>query len=312
MNCTKCKTKAVIKIPRHHTAFCKSCFNSFVHDQVARAIKSQKMFAKDDRILVAVSGGKDSLALWDILLKLGYKADAFYVNLGIGGYSEHSHQMVRRFAESVALPLGATWHTHTVEQEEGAGIKELAQLVHRPTCSTCGTLKRYQFNRAAIEQDYDVMATGHNLDDEAARLLGNMLHWQEDYLDKQGPVLPASVEGFAKKVKPLYRLSERELAAYCVLNKIDYIVDECPMAQGARSLLYKEVLNRLETESPGTKQYFYWGFLERQRKKDSISSTMTEKDRAMLHPCATCGQPTTAETCSYCKLMARAKAPSAS
>ena len=157
--------------------------------------------------------------------------------------------MVRRFADSVA-PLGATLHIHTVEQEEGAGIKELAQLVHRPTCSTCGTLKRYQFNRAAVEREYDVMATGHNLDDEAARLLGNVLHWQEDYLDKQGPTLPASVEGFAKKVKPLYRLSERELAAYCVLNKIDYIVDECPMAQGARSLLYKEVLNRLETESP--------------------------------------------------------------
>jgi uncharacterized protein (TIGR00269 family) len=309
MNCTKCKTKAVIKIPRHHAAFCKGCFNSFVRDQVARAIKSQKMFGKDDRILVAVSGGKDSLALWDILLKLGYKTDAFYVNLGISSYSERSQEMVRRFADSVAAPLGATLHIYTVEQEEGAGIKELAQLVHRPTCSTCGTLKRYQFNRAAVERDYDVMATGHNLDDEAARLLGNVLHWQEDYLDKQGPTLPASVEGFAKKVKPLYRLSERELAAYCVLNKIDYIVDECPMAQGARSLLYKEVLNRLETESPGTKQYFYWGFLEKQRKKDSTSITMGEKDRAMLHPCAACGQPTTAETCSYCKLMARAKAP---
>jgi hypothetical protein len=71
MNCTKCKTKAVIKLPRHHAAFCKSCFTGFVHDQVARAIKSEAMFGKDDRILVAVSGGKDSLALWDILLKLG-------------------------------------------------------------------------------------------------------------------------------------------------------------------------------------------------------------------------------------------------
>ena len=188
MNCTKCKTKAVIKIPRHHAAFCKGCFTSFVHDQVARAIKSEKMFGKDDRILVAVSGGKDSLALWDILLKLGYKADGFYVNLGIGGYSERSYRMVQRFADSVAVPAGAVLHTHTVEQEEGAGIKELAQLVHRPTCSTCGTIKRYQFNRAAVEQDYDVMATGHNLDDEAARLLGNVLHWQEDYLEKQRPI----------------------------------------------------------------------------------------------------------------------------
>ncbi len=307
MNCTKCKVKAVLKLPRHNAAFCKTCFNGFVHDQVAKAIKSQQMFGKDDRILVAVSGGKDSLALWDILLKLGYKADALYVHLGIGGYSEQSHAKVVRFAETVAAAQGATLHVHTVEQEEGAGIRELAMLVHRPTCSTCGTIKRYHFNRAALERRYDVMATGHNLDDEAARLLGNVLHWQDEYLDKQAPSLPASMDGFAKKVKPLYRLTERELAAYAVLNKIDYIVEECPMAKGARTLLYKEVLNRLETESPGTKQTFYWGFLERQRRQDTTALSMTEKDQAALHPCATCGLPTTAETCSYCKLMARAK-----
>lgn len=307
MNCTKCKVKAVLKLPRHNAAFCKTCFNGFVHDQVAKAIKSQQMFGKDDRILVAVSGGKDSLALWDILLKLGYKTDALYVHLGIGGYSEQSHAKVVRFAETVAAAQGATLHVHTVEQEEGAGIRELAMLVHRPTCSTCGTIKRYHFNRAALERRYDVMATGHNLDDEAARLLGNVLHWQDEYLDKQAPSLPASMDGFAKKVKPLYRLTERELAAYAVLNKIDYIVEECPMAKGARTLLYKEVLNRLETESPGTKQTFYWGFLERQRRQDTTALSMTEKDQAALHPCATCGLPTTAETCSYCKLMARAK-----
>src|SRR5213080_1092489 len=87
MRCKKCKTKAVIGLPRHNAAFCKPCFNEFVHDQVARAIKSERMFAPQDRILVAVSGGKDSLALWDILLKLGYRADAVYVDLGIAGYS---------------------------------------------------------------------------------------------------------------------------------------------------------------------------------------------------------------------------------
>src|SRR5574341_766421 len=308
MNCTKCKTKAAIGLPRHNAAFCRSCFNGFVHDQVAKAIKSHKMFGKDDRILVAVSGGKDSLALWDILLKLGYHADALYVNLGIGTYSEESYRKVTKFAEAVAASHGVKLLTHTVEEEEGAGIKELAQLIHRPTCSTCGTIKRYQFNRAAVEHDYDVMATGHNLDDEAARLLGNVLHWQEEYLDKQGPSLPASVEGFAKKVKPLYRLSERELAAYAVLNRIDYIVEECPMAKGSKMLLYKEVLNRLETESPGTKQSFYWGFLEKQGSTQPAPASMAEKDQALLHPCATCGQPTTADVCSYCKMMARAKA----
>ncbi len=301
----------MIGLPRHNAAFCKPCFNEFVHDQVARAIKTERMFDRNHRILVAVSGGKDSLALWDILLKLGYRTDALYVDLGIPDYSATSRSKVERFFELIAQPLGSSLHIHTVQETEGAGIKDLAELVHRPTCSACGTIKRYQFNKAAVDQDYDVMATGHNLDDEAARLLGNVLHWQEEYLDKQGPSLPASVEGFAKKVKPLYRLTEREIAAYAVLNRIDYIVEECPMAKGSKMLLYKEVLNRLETESPGTKQAFYWGFLERQAKglhAPDAPHTMAEKDQATLHPCTSCGQPTTSETCSYCKLMARAKA----
>jgi tRNA-5-methyluridine54 2-sulfurtransferase len=313
MNCTRCPipTKAVIGLARHNAAFCKSCFTGFVHEQVARAIKSQQMFSKSDRVLVAVSGGKDSLALWHILLQLGYQADALYVDLGIAGYSEVSHQKVRRYAEALASAHGSKLLVHAVEREEGAGIRELSNILHRPTCSTCGTIKRYQFNRTAVEQEYDVMATGHNLDDEAARLLGNVLHWQQEYLDKQGPSLPASVEGFAKKVKPLYRLSEREIAAYAVLNRIDYIVEECPMAKGSKMLLYKDVLNRLETESPGTKQRFYWGFLEQAARggetASSSASSMEEKDRRTLHPCPACGQPTTGEVCSYCKMMAKAK-----
>src|SRR5436853_3372615 len=307
MNCIKCHTKAVIGLPRHNAAFCRPCFNEFVHDQVFRAIKAERMFGLADRILVAVSGGKDSLALWDILLKLGYHADALYVDLGISGYSAKSREKVERFADRVATPCHATLLIHTLQEEEGEGIRELANLINRPTCSTCGTIKRYQFNRAAVEQNYDVMATGHNLDDEAARLLGNVLHWQTEYLEKQGPSLPASVEGFAKKVKPLYRLSEREIAAYAIVNGIDYIVEECPNAQGAKMLLYKDILNRLESESPGTKQAFYWGFLARQKTDAQTRPSMAEQDRAVLHPCATCGQPTTGEICSYCKLMVRAQ-----
>ena len=309
MRCKKCPHKAVINLPRHHIAFCQSCFTEFVHTQVARGIKSQRMFGPQDRILVAVSGGKDSLALWNILLKLGYRADALYIDLGIGDYSAQSRQKVETFADKAREAYGANLHIHTVDPDEGAGIRELATVLHRPTCSTCGTVKRYQFNRVAVEQNYDVVATGHNLDDEAARLLGNVLRWQTEYLDKQAPTLPASFEGFAKKVKPLYRLTEREMAAYAVINRIDYIVEECPMAKGAKMLVYKEVLNRLEAESPGTKQAFYWGFLEKQASNKHTTETMATHDRAVLHPCLTCGQPTTGEICSYCKMMARAKAP---
>ena len=86
------------------------------------------------------------------------------------------------------------------------------------------------------------IATGHNLDDEAAVLLGNVLRWETGYLGRQFPVLPAS-DGFARKVKPLVRLGEREMAAYCVLSGIDYQVEECPMAAGNKHLGFKEVLN---------------------------------------------------------------------
>ena len=287
---------------------CKDCFTEFVHTQVRRAIKAHRMFATDDRILVAVSGGKDSLTLWAILLKLGYRADALYVDLGIGDYSARSRQKVQRFTDTVAAAYQSNLHVHTVEQEQGAGIRELATLVHRPTCSTCGTMKRYQFNRVAVEQNYDVMATGHNLDDEAARLLGNVLHWQTDYLDKQTPALPASLDGFAKKVKPLYRLTEREIAAYAVIHHIDYIVEECSMAKGSKLLAYKHALNQLEADSPGTKQTFYLNFLDRQAKQQETAGKIAEQDRQRLHPCATCGQPTSANVCSYCQMMAKAKA----
>lgn len=308
MRCRKCTHPAVIKMPRHNISLCKDCFTEFVHTQVRRAVKSHRMFTTDDRILVAVSGGKDSLTLWAILLKLGYRADALYVDLGIGDYSILSRQKVQRFTDTVAATYQARLHVHTVEQEQGAGIRELATLVHRPTCSTCGTMKRYQFNRVAVEQDYDVMATGHNLDDEAARLLGNVLHWQTDYLDKQSPALPASLGGFAKKVKPLYRLTEREIAAYAVIHHIDYIVDECPMAKGSKMLAYKHALNRLEADSPGTKHTFYLTFLDRQAKQQETAGPIAERDAQRLHPCTTCGQPTSTDVCSYCQMMSKAKA----
>jgi uncharacterized protein (TIGR00269 family) len=303
MRCRKCPNKAVLGIPRHHAAFCKTCLTQFVFDQVERAVCEEKMFARTDRVLVAVSGGKDSLSLLDILRKLGYQADAFYVDLGIGEYSRLSKAKVEQFAAA----HGVTLDVHELKADEGAGINELADLLHRPTCSACGIIKRYHFNQAAVERGYDVLATGHNLDDEAARLLGNVLHWQTEYLGKQGPSLPASLEGFAKKVKPLFRLAEREIAAYAIVNRIDYIVEECPNAKGAKMLLYKEILNRLEDESPGTKQAFYWGFLARQEAEALGRRSMAENDRAVLHPCSTCGQPTTAGVCAYCKMMARAK-----
>jgi uncharacterized protein (TIGR00269 family) len=158
------------------------------------------------------------------------------------------------------------------------------------------------FNDAAIAYGYDVVATGHNLDDEAAVLFGNVLRWETEYLGRQHPVLPAA-PGFARKVKPLVRLGERELAAYCVLCGIDYIVEECPMAVGNRHLGYKESLNAIEERSPGTKAAFVAGFLD--RAQPLFVSEATEA-RADLNECASCGAPTPGKFCAFCRMRARA------
>ena len=157
MRCRKCSNKAVLGIPRHHTAFCGTCLTDFVSQQVVRAIKEEDMFTKADRVLVAVSGGKDSLTLLDVLHRLGYDVAGLYVDLGIGEYSRMSKSKVDRFTQTREIPL----HVHEVLEKEGAGINDLSDRIHRPACSTCGTIKRYHFNRTAVEQGYAVLATGH-------------------------------------------------------------------------------------------------------------------------------------------------------
>ena len=299
MKCRRCKTPAVIKMPRHNTAFCDPCFQDYLMKQVTKAISDGKMFQRDIPVLVAVSGGKDSLALWDILIKLGYKTAGLHLNLGIGLYSETSQAMVEKFAKTRGLEL----IIHKYQEAYGLGVIEIAKETARPACSACGTMKRHHFNRIAIEKGFPVLATGHNLDDEAARLLGNLLKWQVSYLQKQSPVLSDEGGKWAKKVKPLYRLPEREIAAYTILNRIDYIVEECPMSKGAKVFAYKETLNQLEEASPGAKHQFYLGFLK--QKETSFPTPPPPKSE---EACQKCGQPCQGEMCGYCRLIERATA----
>src|SRR5688572_33281097 len=298
MKCTVCKEPAVIDIRRHNANFCVEHFLRLCRDQVTRAIKDFEMLAPGDRALVAVSGGKDSLAVWDILLELGYQADGLYLGLGIGEYSDRSGEMARAFATS----RGLTLHEVDLPEEHGFDIPTGAKAARRVPCSACGLSKRHLFDEAARTRGYDVVVTGHNLDDEAAVLFGNVLHWQTDYLGRQLPVLPAR-HGFPRKVKPLVRLGEREMAAYCVLRGIDYIVEECPMADGNKHLGYKEALNVIESASPGTKHDFYFGFLARASARFT-SEVAAEQEQ--LRACTRCGAPTPGEVCAFCRLVERA------
>lgn len=296
MKCTKCGARAVIDLKRHNSGFCKEHYFEYFENQVRKAIEEFSMFAPADRILVAVSGGKDSLVLWDVLLRFGYQAEGLYIDLGIGDYSSASTEKVHQFVDSRQARLRYV----SLAQDYGYDVPEAAKRLRRAACSPCGLSKRYIFNREALEGGYDVVATGHNLDDEAAVLFGNVLRWNTGYLGRQYPVLKEDPAGLVRKVKPLIRLTEREAAAYAVLQGIDYIVEECPKSIGARTTLYKQLLNDLEIQSPGSKQQFLYGFYERGH------SPFEDSTEVVLTPCSECGQPTSRQgLCAFCQVRSR-------
>jgi uncharacterized protein (TIGR00269 family) len=291
---------------QHKLALCKEHYLEWIPEQTARFIKKYKMFTSDEKILVAVSGGKDSLSLWDILVRLGYQADGLYLGLGIDGgvdYSHESQRLTEKFANENHLKL----HVVDIEKEYGNSIPMLSEISYRghgKPCAVCGLAKRHEMNRIARDFGYDVLATGHNLDDEAAVLFGNTLSWSSEYLLRQSPVLEGS-DGLARKVKPLCRFYEREMTAYAISRGIEYIYDECPFADGSQSIFYKESLNLLETARPGTKLIFYLNFLE---AKNSGKLFIEKNERlSQLHPCPKCGQPTsTPDFCSFCRMIEKA------
>lgn len=300
MKCRVCRQPAIIDLPRHNANFCSEHFLQLCRRQVTKAIDDFAMLSKNNRILVAVSGGKDSLAVWDLLTDLGFSADGLYVGLGMGDYSDSSQMYAENFANARGLLL----HVVSLRETYNFDVPTAANVTHRVPCSACGLSKRHVFDSFALSNGYDVLVTGHNLDDEAAVLLGNSLRWDVDYLARQLPVLDAR-PGFPKKVKPLIRLSERESAAWCVVRNIDYLVDECPLAAGNKHLRYKEMLNDLEELSPGAKAAFYLGFLE------NMAPVLSDRRAAGLRstaPCIRCSSPTDSESsgiCAFCRLQER-------
>lgn len=302
MRCRKCAEIAVINMRQHKLALCGDHFIDWVRGQTERFIGKYRMFGLADRVLVAVSGGKDSLSLWDVLLSLGYRAEGLYIDLGIDGdigYSHksllHTEKFIRDFHPEAKL------HVLDIKGTYGESIPTVARSTRRgreKPCSVCGLVKRHEMNRTAYELGYEILATGHNLDDEAAVLFGNTLRWNTEYLARQSPVMPSNGYGLARKVKPLFRLYEREMAAYALVRGISYIEDECPFSVGATSLYYKGLLNQMERDCGGAKLSFYLNFL---RAKDD--GLIVAGEPTPLHACERCGQTTGIEgLCAFCRL----------
>lgn len=289
--CTRCRQHPNIRLTSHHTILCCSCFLHYFRTAVRRAMKKFPI-ERDQPILIAVSGGKDSLALWAALNELGYVTKGIHLDLGIGDFSKSSIDTVEKFAADRNL----NWSHYSVAAALGFTLPEIQQRTRRAICSICGTIKRQLINRFSVNEGFHNLAMGHNLDDEAGRLLGNMVRHRTQYLDRQYPYLPSTHARLPAKLKPLYRLEDKEIRTYCKLMHILPLEMECPFSKGATSRTFQEALSFLEDKMPGTKRDFLYTFIDR-RKPPQLESA--------FQACRVCGEPSYGEYCSVCNILRR-------
>jgi len=295
MKCKRCGVTAIVSLPSHTAGFCAPCFLEFFRRQVERGITGQKLLEPGERVLVALSGGKDSLSLMLALKERGHDVSGLHIDLGIPGSSTVARVTVERFCNRHGFAL----IVRSME-DEGLPLPKVKERLRRPICSACGKIKRHYFNRVAMEQGFAVLATGHNLDDEVARLFSNTLRWDTAYLSDQGPRLDSET-GFVRKIKPFWRLTEFEIANYAFLRSIENHYAPCPYSMGASFTMYKHVWHEIEAAMPGRKMDFYQGFLERGRKAFVVAEAEREEK---LRPCAECGSPSSQEVCGVCRIRA--------
>ncbi|MDY6908540.1 MAG: ATP-binding protein [Thermodesulfobacteriota bacterium] len=291
--CTRCRGQAVISLPSHHALFCPDCYLRFFQNAVRRAMK-QSAVHPETPLLVAVSGGKDSLAAWSVLHEMGYRTRGLHVDLGIEGFSEASADAIERFA----APRGLAWSRYALEDLIDFSIPEIRRRTRRKICSVCGLLKRQLLNRLTVREGFGVLVTGHNLDDEAGRLLGNLVRHRTEYLEKQSPFLPSTHPRLPVKIKPLYRVEAHEIRIYCELSGIEPLQASCPLSRGATSHVFKEALAFLEMKMPGTKRDFLFTYLERNHPAKAAEAFGT---------CRECGEPCYESLCSVCNFLGQLK-----
>lgn len=292
MKCCVCKGPAFVKFPAHNAAFCGEHLDAFFLRQVAHTIKKYRMMPPGVRVMVALSGGKDSLVAALVLHRLGYRVEALFLDLGIveGDFSPASQKTCEEFCSARSIPL----HVISLREKFGKTIPDIARRYPR-LCAICGVTKRHIMNEYTLKSGAFALVTGHTLDDMSAALFANLLRWDLHYLAKGLPVLPAE-NGFVRKLKPLALQCEDEITAFARLHGIKPVEARCPYAAEAKFKRYKAKLNALEEQSPGLKRAFYNGYTQNTHRFQE------ETARPLLTTCHVCGQLSSANVCTFCRI----------
>ncbi len=300
--CSKCGSKAVIKIPYARMNLCEMHFIEYFEGRVATTVKKYDLLKEGESVLVAVSGGKDSVALLSALTavapELRLKVMPLHIHLGLGEYSDES----LRVTKEVSRKLGVNTFILSLEEVVGATIPELSAKSSRPPCAVCGLVKRYVLNAAAIEWGVDAVATGHHIDDLAPYALKNILLGDMGAALKLAPVTTGEEGYLARRVRPLYEVTERECLIYAIIKGLPFVKTLCPnVFLGGMDALIRRFLYELDLRHPGVKLRFMRS-LARMATRYGVSQARTQ---AELTRCKYCGLPSRSDVCGFCRLTER-------
>lgn len=296
MKCQRCAKTAVIYQKYSNAHLCKTHFIEDVERKIKRDIRKFKMVERGDRIAVALSGGKDSIALLYILHKIfkdrpDIELSAITIDEGVRGYRENTLP----HAVELTGKLGIQHTIRSFEDEYGMTLDGLKEKKDTPACTLCGVLRKNLLNKAARELGVSKLALGHNLDDEAQTILMNYMRGDVDRMKRmlQDTVQP----GMVPRIKPLRSIPEKEVALYGFLNNLPVSMDECPYAGEALRNEIREMLNNYEVKHPGTKYSLLGGF-------EAIAQALSPPDTQVVQ-CKKCGEPSSDAVCKTCRLLER-------
>jgi len=300
--CIFCRREAVYLRLYSGERLCRKCYVKSIESRVQHTISKHSMFKPNDRIAVALSGGKDSVSLLHILsgIEEGFPQSelvAITIDEGISGYRPEAIRIARENCER----LGVEHYVYSFKKLYGQTLDQIVTMAREgcelTPCSYCGILRRKALNVAAKEVNATRLATAHNLDDEVQSMLMNIIRGDVSRISQIKPVLEGEKQGFVQRTKPLCEVPEREVALYAFLKRIKFQTVSCPYLETSLRQDVRLFLNRLEMKHPGTKFTIYRSF-------GKIRPYLEGMERmGELGYCEVCGEPATGGVCRACQTL---------
>jgi uncharacterized protein (TIGR00269 family) len=300
MKCDRCDNQAVYTRKYSGEKLCSQCFSNSIVRKTAKTISKYKMIQNNELVAVAVSGGKDSLALLKIIHKMAsthnFRIKAITIDEGILGYRNEALEIVEKFCEKLMIEHKVYSYKDLFELTLDEALK-LRENEKTSSCSICGTLRRRAIDYAAKDIGANVIATGHNLDDALQTFVINMLSGDTN---KIGWMDPDTSTNSLRKIKPFSEIYESEIVFYAFTNDIPFQSEPCPhMNEGIRTEI-REFLNSLESQHSGIKNNLYQSVLK-------VSHIVKDSNTKQKTICEKCGNDCTGNVCSVCNLVLKLK-----